>query len=361
MKKVIFKFGWQMTNYWARGSDPAGILFHKWAPHGEKDGISLLDHTNVKLNVWFDRRGFKNDSGMIQYSDKKMEELKDELIEKHGKLESGPLFLKLSYTIEITDEQKIIARDAEWKSGKCNNINDYEELGKNIYNLLYDKISVLVYTLKYKFGQYWIDDFPYWDSKDESLGHYFLMLQARYCIDDKFYKFVPNHPSATLTAKMSGEKEFLELITKDDWLSLQKKDFLNINSGLEYLAKSATSYYEKELRNAFIDACIALELILSKLFTKFQQENLQCFFDTPRKVQLCVIANLVLKDLSDTIISNACKAIDKRNDIIHRGYIPKSEDEKYYIDLIKVIKKLFGDTIKTPHKNLGQVLYHQSK
>lgn len=363
MKKVIFEFAWTMTDYWARGTDPAGILFHKWLPNNRKDEICLLDQENIKLNVWFERRGFLDSGGGIKYTDDKdkMMDLKENTLKRHAKLESGPLFIELVYPLEQTDEEKIITRDAESKNGKYDGLNDYQELGKNIYKLLYEKISVLIYTLKHKFGQIWIDDFPCWDSTTGSLGHYFSMLQAKCSMDGNKYKFVPSHPIVTLVAEMMSEKEFLELITESDWQSLKNKDFLESNPACEYLVKSIDSCSNDELRNAYIDACIALELVMSSLFLKFPIENLERFFDMPRKTQLCVVANLVLKDFPDSIITNACKAIDIRNEIMHRGYVSKKTDEKYFTDLIVVIKKLLGCDIKTPHKNIGQIIWNEPK
>lgn len=352
-----------MTDYWSRGTDPAGILFHKWLPNNRKDGICLFDQENIKLNVWFERRGFLDKNGGIKYSDDKtkMVDLEESAFKRNAKLESGPLFIDLVYPVDKVDEKMIIARNAEIKVGKYNNSNDYKALGRNIYNLLFDKISALTYTLKYKFGQFWIDDFPHWNGATDSLGHYFSMLQAECSIDGIWYKFIPNHPIITIAVKMVDEKEFLELISESDWQSLKKKNFLKRNPAYEYLVKSIHLRDNGELRDAYIDACITLELVMSSLFIKFTNEKLKCFFDMPRKAQLCVIANLVLKKFPKSIITNACKAIDKRNDIIHEGYKPKNSDEKYYSSLIEVIKELLDCDIKTPRKNIGQIVWPKLK
>jgi len=356
-EEISFEFVWIPTDYWSKGNDPAGVLFHKWLPDGEKDAICLIDQGNIKLHVLFERRGFL-DKDEIKYSDEKKEELKENVIRRHAKLESGPLFIKLVYPIGLNDEKKIIGRDVESKTAKYDKLNDYDDLGKNIYKLIYSKLSVLVYTLKYKFGQFWIEDFPSLDSTSQSLGSYFSGLQAKCIIKGKKYRFLPNSPIVFLVSKISKDDEFLKFITEDNWRSLQKKEFIKENTGREYLVKSYDSYINNDLRNAFLEGCIALELVISNLFVKFCQEKLDSFFDMPRKVQLCIVANLVLPDLTESIITNSCKAIDIRNSIMHKGYVPNSRDSKYYIDLINVVIKLLRDgEIKLPNKHLGQIIW----
>jgi hypothetical protein len=356
-EEISFRFIWTLTDYQIDGSVPAGLLFHKWLPDGKKDEICLLKHNNIKLFVLFERRGFLSED-RIQYSDEKMEKLKEGTIRRHAKLESGPLFIKLFYPINAKNKKKIIDRNAETKKGKFDQSNDYKELGKNIYRLLYDKLSALVYTLKYKFGQFWVDDFPKWDSTEQSLGNYFNGLQAKCTIKGKKYKFLPSSPVVKLVCNIDTKDEkFLELISEADWRSIQAKKFLGKNSCREYLVKSFNSYIEKDLKNAFLEACIALELSISKLFVKFHEKRLESFFNISKKTQLCIIANLIMPDLAKSVISNAYKAIDIRNSIMHEGYTPKPRDSKCYVDFISVIKKLLKDgDIKLPNKHLGQII-----
>ena len=166
MPTLLLKFGIILEDYSSsRLTELHGPLFHRWLPDGKKDAITLKTGPNLKLKVWFDRRGFVHKSGLIVFNYDRRE-LDPNIIPKQAILDAGPLMGLL----EIKN-----LSDQELSAVHENKIGDqrYIDFGKKVVKkLLFPSVHRFLNTLNINYGQYWIRGLEEWDSTKESLGNY---------------------------------------------------------------------------------------------------------------------------------------------------------------------------------------------
>lgn len=190
-----------------------GPLFTKWLPDGEKNAISLnLDKISGKVFLWFERFGFENDDGYIEFNREK-KEVNPILMKRQGVLEAGPLFGKviLDSEIPISIRGKI--------ENKVINENDVINYIKPIVKEINVQSSKLVNVLKYQYGQYWLEDIMNWDSKIHSLSIYcehYLKLQLHNSETNELFLVSPNEKKQELHIKSPIQLSFPEYLTIED-------------------------------------------------------------------------------------------------------------------------------------------------
>ena len=345
MKRVIkLKFiwcsGWHPEGGYEKGEEPLGPIFNQWLPNGINDKLVLFAQGDMGLSVFCNRYGIVRD-GRVVFS--KKSNLVDELaISKNYKLYGGPIFIELTYPIDNANLEKIIKRDAESKidAGKLNESNNYEDLGKDIYELVYSKMFPFGYTLKYRYGQYWMEDFPKFDSRLQTIGGYFSNLRGVCFIDDKEYRFLPLVAQNTIELESMMHGEDNGFLSEEDWKNLGKSVPLEKSICNEFLIRAHLACWEGDLNQAFIESATALELSISKVVTKDKKNG--SFFDLSLSARLSVISQFILKDDPEQLLEGALKAIEIRNDIVHEGFIASKKDRKFCLSLIRMIILMLG-------------------
>jgi hypothetical protein len=339
-----------------------GVWFHRWLPDGEKDAIILESgHYDAKVKLWFARFG-RVENGRIVY-DEKLKEVDPDVMTKQGLLESGNLFGKIE-SFEITaDELRILE---EKKIGD----KIYKDLGRKVSKIIDPILVKFFYILRIYFGQYWLPEFEKFNSKNESIGYHLRFLFMRWSKDDgkTWEEFDPDHEHPVISVTMSEGKSFFDLVTKADWENLKtilKEDHANSLAAIT-LARTHQYLVERDIRHAFFEGIIALELAIEEFIkTKLEgnkalNENIQGFWNMPIAARLISIAISI--GASNTDIENTITAIKWRNLIVHEGWEPEFyPSKKNLFSLLRITAKLLqGPKFKFPDAGGNAIMPEES-
>ena len=296
--------------------------FCRWLPNGENDSIELnLKEENAVLYIWFERFGFKDKTGIIQF-DYHRKEVIDQDLYRQSAVESGPLFglIKLR---EIEDD--IISVYDKNKQGD----EKYIKLGKKIVKKIIEpKLRIFHDILYYKFGQYWLGDKISWDSQKKSLGAYCNTLNMKWKIGEKseWKEFLPNKIERKVNFNVIlDEKNLIRNITKKDWCDISRYiDEEYMPSMTErLLIETHELIVNNDYKYAFVQGITALELAVDNFHKKNIKnkiiiENMQSFYNLSLKTKMIAIISQLDKCKEDDIIKIK-EAINIRNKIVHEG------------------------------------------
>jgi hypothetical protein len=362
MKKLLIRIALPLEDYHLDETmRPHGLLFHRWLPDGPSDAIALdTGNENVELKVWFERRGFIRD-GWIEF-DYDRREVDLDIIGRQAVLDAGPLFGYL----QISD-----LTDSEYEAVVENKIGsqEYINLGKKLAKLIYPPISRLIHVLRINYGQYWINELEPWDSRNMSLGNYFRsQLQLSWSIDDgaTWNNFQPTEMVVNLTATVYSDDYYKVYLSEQDY-----RDLANVlindyepTLGAKALAISHRKLDDGDIRYAFIESVIALEIIINEVIHKKSGtstktiDNVQSFLNQPLRTQFAILA-LMIDGISTQDIELATEAINIRNKIVHNGWHPPEciDIRNNLMALLRVCSLfLDGPKLRFPKVNAGNKL-----
>jgi hypothetical protein len=360
MNNIEFSFVIILGNY--GDNTHYGPLFTRWLPDDDNDSISIkTDDQNTDLLVWFSRRGFvQNDEILFDYNKKEVDQ---EIMERQAVLEGGPLFGRLILN-DILDEE-LLAMEKDIIDNPA-----YIKLGKRIYNLVEKPVSRLIRILQINFGQYWISDFPKWDSRHESIGSYCrnqLQLSWRKNPQSTWQNFCPNLSSTSISVTLPSESIFKQYISKEDYSQLQSILSSNYDPKIinTALLQAHANYDQGDFSYAIVDACTALEIGMSAHVRDFYKDSkvlekaASGFFDQNKEGQLFFIS-LGIKDISFDTLELVIKGIKLRNRIVHDGYkLEQNNEVDKIIDAIFLVlsKLLPGPFFRFPTINPGNLIF----
>jgi len=348
MPNIIIKFTLPLVDYSKGVLSPEGALFHRWLPDGRKDSISLKSNDpNIVLRIWFERLGYIESDFL--YFDKNRKELNESIINRQGALWSGPLHGEISID-NLTDKQcGVISQN---KIGNKIYVKFGRDLIKNCFE---PSIKKLVETFRINYGQYWINEFEAWDSRNESLGSYCRKLKMKWRTKRgrKWFAFLPNEPKREPLSILLGENEtYHENITKKDWAHIQSLQ--SIESGISLALKSLTKtkeYFDDgRLSEAFIQGHTTIELALEEylrniiLGNDILKENTDPIMDNNRTrlpfrfTVIAVSSNLATHEN----ITNTLAALKIRNRIVHEGVAVHAGEEVYLKSLLETAKSILS-------------------
>ena len=357
MTTVLLQFKIHLYGHYTGFHGPS---FHNWLPNGIDDALWLdTKIPNTKLKVWFDRRGYVNNTlGKIIEFDNDRSEVDETVMKQQVKLDAGNLYGELRID-DVADKQ------LESLKQKKNSSNEYMNFGKIFQRAIYSPVALFLNLLKIRYGQYWIPNIEKWDSNKESIGDYCLQFNIRWsCNDGSTWEWFKLASETRLFGPPTTGSRDYNLLTKDDWSRIPTvlKNYQDESIAGETIAQSSKYLIDNELRHAIIDGVIALELTLTEFLTKkgqtkelkkklaeFQQE-------TSSTRQLILIGTLL--GWSANKIQNILDVIYVRNGIVHEGIIP---DEPFRVKLKEMLEALSillgGPEFRFPNHNAWARLY----
>jgi len=331
-----------------------GPLFHRWLPDGKKNALKLsTTDPKANLKIWFDRRGYFDDS-FIKF-DYNRKEVDPKIMEEQGILEAGPLFGLLEIQ-GISKENSDILRMNEVGHDL------YISLGKRIVKLICPLVQRFLNILRINYGQYWIAEFNQWDSRRETLGDYCdsdLSMKWRTTGEKKWKPFEPEEKQIMFEGHLPGD--FSEYLTKDDWQELvntYQKGY-DPSTAAFILSRAHQSFDQGYFREAFVEGATALEIALHEFIrnnlqaSEFLTTSIESFWNMPKGSQLTTVFT-ILCNTTTKQVEDAVKAYKIRNDIIHEGKNPPPGSKDKLIALLRLVALIIsGPKFKFPEKNYG--------
>lgn len=325
-----------------------GPFFHRWLPDGEKDAIELQTSVpDIKLKIWFDRSGLF-DNEFIKF-DYQTYEVPAHLIEKQSYLDGGPV-------IGLLELQNLSENEINPVITNKKGDSQYVSLGKKVIKIIEPQLINFINILRTNFGQKWLDPLKQWDSRKESLGHYFSnTVITQWSIDGKSWQdFVPNEVVWNPEFKSYGPEKDLQFITKKDWMQLSDALNKEYTPSTSAILLSDAGYFAMhgDLKHAIIEAISALEVAISEhirreLKDKTLVDKIAAFEQLPLPVQLIVVS--MNREITTASLNNSIEIIKLRNEIIHEGKIPIDSDEIKLYSLFHIIEGLIdGPGFKYP-------------
>lgn len=357
METLLIKFRVRLTDFQEQKS--RGPLFHRWLPNGEEDAIEIdTGYPDYKLEVWFDRWNFAKDS-TIDNNDVKREEFDEKDLLSQGALDAGFLLGRLEIE-NISDSIVQFIRE----DNKGN--EEYVQLAKQLLNnVLYPKLSGFVNTLRFDYGQYWLNEIPEWDSRERSLGDYYRSeLHARWSLDggNEWHRFIPNDIVPKLNMFGRSETDYEELLTQDDWRRIE--DRMSDWDGEPSLNTSETLFVEthrlldqEKYKQAFIRNGTLLEITTEEKVNSLFDPYGQGFSVGSLRTKLGGLKQLValtatlLGNNTEQEIKDTVRSIEIRNKIVHENEYPADElnESEKLSGSLEVAKSIMGnDQIKLP-------------
>lgn len=323
---LYLRFG--ITSMYSNELELHGPLFTRWLPDGKKDAIKIELHPNWQLEMWFERRGFKDEMGFIAFDwDKK--EVDPTIMTRQGVLCAG--YLLASLKIEQVSESAWLAV-TEKKVGDA----DYIAFAKLVHDMVHEHLNRLFDILRVTYGQYWISPLRDYGGSRWNIANYFHQLQAKWSLtaDGPREHFHPMQFSA-IQIDSPMKTEFPELLSQKDWYDiheLMQKKF-NPSPAAALLVDAHRLLDLGDLAHALIRGTTAYEIVLKNYLESLKakipkalQEGISYFGELNNYERIALVA--CMKNLNNEDVERADKAVDARNDYAHDGVLP-------YIELSK--------------------------
>jgi hypothetical protein len=335
-----------------------GPVFHRWLPNGEQDALSLnYPDTHTTVRLWFERRGYVDESGFIKHEHKR-KEVDDSIIPRQAILEAGAIF----GCVTLID-----VPESEYNAVINNNTGaaEYISIGKRVVKKIVDPLLArFAKILRDTYGQYWISPPSTFDSRDCSLGQYCHRRTMRWKTPDEMEgEFIPNEKSTETVSIILNQTDYSEYMTRDIWFSLTEL----LNSDYEpSIATTISSrarrlLYQGRLEHALIEVVTSLEIAIEEHVRRKIQGNKKLFDATQSFWQLNLPTRIglisSLADVCSEDIEEALLAVTARNDFVHEGKPPPSSTKTHIQGVLNIIRALSGPIlIKFPSAHHGNKL-----
>ena len=329
-----------------------GPLFKEWLPNGVDSAIQLTP----QLRVWFERRLVQRDS-FLEW-DGAGEAQTSSRLARQAQLSAGPLFGALDVPCP---QEGVLSRIREERRrravGEKLPVDPVaESFAKTIVRAIEGPACKFVDTLRNEYGQYWLEPWPTWDSRRQSLGAYFSHLNVSVVLPDGAVQWIPTAPAHRLEVSVFGDNHFGELICESDWQSLRERDWAAEPSLVAgYLGRASQQAANGQPRFALLEAANALELSIGQRlqstdaeFNKHLQRIETTSSLTSRAVLLLTLAGAPSDEIRATI-----HAVDARNDAFHKP-AGRGLDPGEFRVFLRAIARLAGiPTLKQPVLSSG--------
>ena len=367
MPTAIFTLIVPLERYYLEKFDrPHGPIFHRWLPDGKKDSILIKTKSrNVKILVWFERCGFVQD-GWIRF-DYKKREIDPTILKRQAKLDAGPLRVRIELKGITTEDIKTLKKI---KKGD----EKYKRIGKRLIKILNESVIPFIDTLRFYYGQYWLQELNKWNSQDESLGSYFRKIHTKYSIDKgaTWNDFIPDEMKGTVHLVSTIQSDFSSYFSKEDWKALDNIDLSEFKPtlALKLLQTAHQLKDEGDYKQAIIEGNTSLEIAISNLFknrlslSKALKKEMESFLKQLKTTTKLTVISSLINGLSNKDIENAISIVNIRNDIVHGGFSPKidSQTREKIESLFGIIAKLISNKpIKFPSASASNTLFSGDK
>lgn len=335
---------------------PYGPLTHRWLPDGVNDSIQLnAGHSDYKLKIWFKRRG-KTERNSIDFSlnDSNVD---PSIIPNQAVLEAGPMSCEL-----------IVKNiDSKMYDAVINNIQNenYVKFANEIIKIIIPPLNNFLRILRFKHGQYWINEIENFDSRFGSLGNYCNNLNMKWSIDgEKWNEFEPTNKVMKATVFLGSKSSFVrDYLTKNDWNQISSEVNNEFISSLakELCVKSWQYFDQGDIKHAIIESITALEVCISETINQglgrlnTTIEKIDDFKHNKLITKLTIICSLK-SIISEKELLDSIEIYEIRNKIVHDGKEPPSlvQIRLKFKSLLNLISKLtMNKEFKFPSTNAG--------
>ena len=357
MNRLIVAGNWSIRRVDIDAPFSQGPIFHRWLPDGRRDAVRVPGfEQGTTVHFWFERYG-RLEGSMIMF-DGRHRDVDPAVMDRQGKLEAGPLF----FSVEIADPP---AEEVEAIAAERYDSPEYDRLGKRVVKKNLDPIARrFLQTLRFNFGQYWLDDWPSWDSREMSLGNYCHLLNMKWRIPPrrKARPFMPTSRTRAPIALGAGiGSTWSEYLSKADWRDLETvlQEDTEPSIAVRVLIRAHELLEQGELRAGVIECATALEIAVDQRFRQAvgpHAEKAQTFFQLPLATR--VIASGVGPDGKlFSGVDEALKLITVRNEIVHEGVEVPSGFGKTARATLELVRQILGEgEIRLPTAGAGNLL-----
>jgi len=336
---------------------PFGPLTHRWLPNNKDDSISLsVGHSDYELKIWFKRRG-KTENNSIRFVLNEFD-VDPEVISKQAILETGPMSGELLMK-NIGDE--------EYNAVIKNEQNEhYSKLAKEIIRVITPPLNNFLRLIRFKHGQYWINEINEFNSQRGSLGNYCSNMSMKWSNDEgkTWNDFKPTELIMRATVYLGSKQNYINYyLTKNDWEKLGSE----VNSKFQYslskeLCVKAWQYFDQgDIKHAIIEGVTALEVCISETInqglTRLNTtiEKIEDFKHSKLTTKLTVICSLK-PIVIEMELNHSIEIYIIRNKLVHEGEEPPEMRIilPKFKSLLNTISKLTMDKeFKFPSTNHG--------
>lgn len=348
MDTISLRFALRLTDT-TDPQEPAGPLFHKWMPDGERDALLLTpSECPYTIRVWTERHGFLDEFGRFQFEAERTG-LTDDELRTQQRLDAGHLHGQAD-GMEVTVE--------EMEMLECDRRGDeYQALGKKLLRLVLPPVQKLTRAMRYRYGQWWIEAPVAWDSRFLTLGEYCAAMQMRWrsSQDGSWRPFWPNDPRQIIrgTIRVTAAGAYEALLTKDDWVELpavMTDEDKSLMASMSMVAVAQRAVRLRRLLEGYVFAAAACELALEHFvavrFTTDDKQWAMQFWASDRFHARLSVVLPMLSSCDRPLIDLCNKAIKTRNAIVHEGAPLPADAEQQVAGLLRVVALLVGDVTK---------------
>lgn len=365
MTTVRLLFHVRLIETVARPQKIIGPLFHRFVPNGPNDAVSLTPEGDPhEIRVWF-ARSAKLEGGFLEW-EKHGSQFDESVMRRQAKLEGGPLFGEMLVDASDEEMESLLRNPKALNESFGQDTGDdphYVAIGKRVIKVLHPRLENFISTLRNQYGQYWLEELPEWDSRQNTLGTYCSSVLSLVWWNEKtqdWRRFLPTNSGSTITFQRPPGRGYAEYLTEDDWRRLQRSRCLaNVSTEVQLLGSATRALDQGEYRHAFIEVISALELAVAGRLNssgELAKRAIQGFLD--RETQSAQVAVVLLAIQADSAeIEEALKAIKVRNRVAHEGYAPSPSEATALRSVMKTIQRLTElEEIKNPAMTSGNVL-----
>lgn len=327
------------------------LTFASWLPLGIEKGITVIDG-DIEVTLWFDlstTMGLK-EADIVHHCNVLVHHIK-------ANIRVSSINDSLAAYIQNRDFSRLPTVDERGVQA------EYEALGRRVLAAVMKPVNRLIAYVRAFKGQYWLVEYKI---DPNFLNQYFMRFEAQAAFDEKSWvRFQPT-VGDTLVLEIDPDSEST-YISEEDWQAVT--DFVKSEGRSplvgELLASAEHLAGQGYFRSAITEAVTALEVALYQFG---RSENAKQLFqpDLLGRMQFASLENqikglglrgtvrfllpILLPEqvLSTDIIKGCQKAVDIRNEVVHRGQ-REIKDEKLFDKSLRDIKqlcKILADAVK---------------
>ncbi|HEY6073823.1 MAG TPA: hypothetical protein VIV15_10620 [Anaerolineales bacterium] len=340
------------------------VAFHRWLPNGEQDSLSLPLQWRGELKVWFERYGYPNELGFIQY-DRARRELSEDVIRRNAVAFSGPLFGRL--TMEQVDRGDLDRvrtgtdlHEEDQRTGHLQADADYyKAFGKQVAKLLGPPLAKFFELIRYEYGQYWVRDFSPWDSRTQEIGYFFHGLQARW-FDDVSNAWRPFRPTPARHEYRVSRIDWEQFLTEQDWRAFADavKRESESDPAVKMLSRANGFLNQDEVATSLVESISSLEIAMERFVARRLGRSgisrFKEFDDYKNGPKLRIVLAILDPPVSRGDATQALEAIEQRNKFVHEGVWPPNSAKANVRSVLGIVARLLGPPgPKLPSRAVG--------